>query len=86
VVWFPVLHGKSKKILLITGSVLNAKGVASLEKAEDLCRKKKPKLAVPYLLKAIQDDNNLDAFIQAAFLLHVEGALEALEAAELRGS
>jgi len=55
--------------------------VASLEKAEDLCRKKKPKLAVPYLLKAIQDDNNLDAF-----LLHVEGALEALEAAELRGS
>ena len=80
-VWFPVLHGKSKKILLITRSVLNAKGVASLEKAEDLCRKKKPKLAVPYLLKAIQDDNNLDAF-----LLHVEGALEALEAAELRGS
>ena len=85
-VWFPVLHGKSKKILLATGSVLNEKDVVSLEKAEDLCRKKKPKLAVPYLLKAIQDDNNLDAFIQAAFLLHIEGALEALEAAELRGS
>ena len=68
------------------GSVLNAEGVLSLEKAEDLCRKKKPKLAVPYLLKAIQDDNNLDAFIQAAVLLDIEGALEALEAAELRGS
>ena len=83
-----MFHGKSKKISfkLATGSVLNAKGVVSLEKAEDLCRKKKPKLAVPYLLKAIQDDNNLDAFIQAAFLLHIEGALEALEAAELRGS
>ena len=60
--------------------------VISLEKAEDLCRKRKPKQAVPYLLKAIQDDNNLDAFIQAAFLLHIEGALEALEAAELRGA
>ena len=68
------------------GSVLNAEGVLSLEKAEDLCRKKKPKLAVPYLLKAIQDDNNLDAFIQVALLLDIEGALEALEAAELRGA
>ena len=58
----------------------------SLEKAEDLCRKKKPQLAVPYILKAIQDDNNLDAFIQAAFLLHIEGTLEALETAELRGT
>jgi hypothetical protein len=43
----------------------------------------KPKLAVPYLLKEIHD-NNLDAIIQVAFLLHTEGALEALEAAELR--
>lgn len=85
-VWFPVRHGKSKKISLTSGNLLDAKRVVSLEKAEDLCRKKKPKLAVPYLMKAIQDDNNLDAFIQAAFLLDIEGALEALEAAELRGA
>ena len=81
-----MLHEKSKKISLATGNLLITKGVVSLEKAEDLCRKKKFKLAVPYLLKAIQDDNNLDAFIQVALLLDIEGALEALEAAELRGA
>jgi hypothetical protein len=81
-----VLHGKSKNISLAGENPLDENELISLEKAEDLCRKKKPKLAVPYLLKAIQDDNNLDAFIQVAFLLDIEGAVEALEAAELRGA
>jgi hypothetical protein len=81
-----VHHEKSKKGLLTNLIPPDAKGMSSLEKAEDLCRKKKPKLAVPYILKAIQDENNLDAFIQAAFLLDIEGALEALETAELRGT
>ena len=57
----------------------------SLEKAEDLCRKRKPEKAVPYLLKAIKDHNNLDALIQVAFLLNLPDAVEALESAELRG-
>ncbi|KAJ7105501.1 hypothetical protein C8R43DRAFT_1046632 [Mycena crocata] len=41
---------------------------ASQKKAEDLCRKGRPNDAVPFLLEAIKDKNNLDAFIQMAFL------------------
>lgn len=40
----------------------------SLEIAEELCRKEKPNQAVPYLMKAMEDSNNLDAFVQCAFL------------------
>jgi len=38
-------------------------------------------------MKAIElDKNNLDAYIEMAFLLDMEGAVETLEAAELRGN
>ena len=57
----------------------------SLDKAEDLCRKKKPKLAIPYLLKAIEDQNNLDAIIQIAFLMDRPNCIEALEGGKIKG-
>ena len=59
----------------------------SLEKGEELCRKRKPNEAAPYLMKAIElDKNNLDAYIEIAFILDMEGAVETLETAELRGN
>jgi len=59
---------------------------SSLDKAEDLCRKKKPKQALPYLYAAITENpENLDAAIQFAFLNDRKGALEILEASEVQG-
>ncbi|KAG5635062.1 hypothetical protein H0H81_012558 [Sphagnurus paluster] len=58
----------------------------SLEKAEDLCRKRKPEKALPYLIKAIEENpENLDAAIQFAFLNEINGALQILEGAEKMG-
>lgn len=59
--------------------------LCSLEIAEDLCRRRKPEKAVPYLEKALEDGNNLDACIQCAFLMDLPSALECLEFAELKG-
>ncbi|KAF8153851.1 hypothetical protein B0H34DRAFT_719357 [Crassisporium funariophilum] len=72
-------------IMGIGGGVVSKESQKNLEKAEQLCRKKKPKLAVPYVLKAIEDDHNLDAIIQFAFLFDRPSAVEILEAAELKG-
>src|SRR5882757_6141594 len=57
----------------------------SLDRAEDLCRRRKPRKALPFLLKAMEDGNNLDAFVQAAFLFPLPEALKALENAEAKG-
>lgn len=57
----------------------------SLDRAEDLCRRKKPAKALPFLLKAMEDGNNLDAFVQAAYLFPLPEALKALENAEAKG-
>lgn len=44
-----------------------------------------PAKALPFLLKAMEDGNNLDAFVQAAFLFPLPEALKALENAEAKG-
>ncbi|KDR78106.1 hypothetical protein GALMADRAFT_245117 [Galerina marginata CBS 339.88] len=68
------------------GGIVSEESRKNLEIAEGLCRRRKPNLAAPYLLKALkQDPNNLDAIIQMAFLLGIEGALETLQMAELQG-
>jgi len=61
-----------------------------LEKAEDLCKKRKIKRAIPYLVDAIlESPDNLDAAIQCAYLADQEqdreGAIEILELAESTG-
>jgi hypothetical protein len=61
-----------------------------LEKAEDLCKKRKIKRAIPYLVDAIlESPDNLDAAIQCAYLADQEqdreGAIEILELAERTG-
>ena len=40
----------------------------SLNKAEDLCRRRRPVEAIPLLEKAMEDPRNLDAWVQLAFL------------------
>ena len=59
----------------------------SLEKAEDLCRKKRPHEALPYLRKALDlDPENLDAMIQLAFLApNLASSVKTLENAERTG-
>ncbi len=58
----------------------------SLRIGEDLCRKRKPNEAAPYLLKALEDPNNIDAIIQMAFLMStINEGLELLEEGVARG-
>ncbi|CAA7262664.1 unnamed protein product [Cyclocybe aegerita] len=77
-------HGMEARLGL-GGGLVSEQSRKNLEKAEDLCRRRKPEQAAPYLLKAIKDHNNLDAIIQIAFLLPRPDAIEALEHAEERG-
>ena len=57
-----------------------------LDKADDLCRKKKHKQAPPYIYAAIaKNPENLDAAVQFALLNDRKDALEILEASELKG-
>ena len=59
----------------------------SLRIAEDLCRKRKPKQALPYLFKAMEDPNNLDAIIQMAFLMPtINEGVQLLEEGAARGA
>ncbi len=60
--------------------------VHSLEIAEDLCRKRKPNEAAPYIEKAMEDPRNLDAWISAAFVApNLDISTGWLEEAEKQG-
>ncbi|KAJ3555145.1 hypothetical protein NM688_g2741 [Phlebia brevispora] len=57
-----------------------------LEIAEDLCRRRRPYEALPYLDKAMRDPRNLDAWVQAAFLAPtLDDSTQLLECAEKQG-
>ncbi|KAK0479903.1 hypothetical protein EDD18DRAFT_1111601 [Armillaria luteobubalina] len=51
------------------GGVVSAASQRNYEIGAELCRKRKPNEAAPYLLKAIEDHNNLDAFVEMSFLM-----------------
>ncbi|TDL16489.1 hypothetical protein BD410DRAFT_622369 [Rickenella mellea] len=74
-----------ESIMGIGGGKISQASQAALDKAEELCRKRKPEQALPYLTKAMEDSNNLDAFIQAAFLLPLPDAVRFLEKVERKG-
>ncbi|KAJ7092307.1 hypothetical protein B0H15DRAFT_169521 [Mycena belliarum] len=68
------------------GGMVSAASQQNLQKAEDLCRKGRPRDAVPFLMLALEDENNLDADIQMAFLSPNKPAVvEVLENAEVKG-
>ncbi|KAG2030373.1 hypothetical protein BDR03DRAFT_929088 [Suillus americanus] len=77
-------HGMESK-LGVGGGTVSIEAQNNLDRAEDLCRRRKPAKALPFLLKAMEDGNNLDAFVQAAFLFPLPEALKALENAEAKG-
>ncbi|KAG2006119.1 hypothetical protein CC2G_002464 [Coprinopsis cinerea AmutBmut pab1-1] len=79
-------HGFEGALGIGGGGIVSAESEASLNKARDLARKGKPKEALPHLLKALDDRNNLDAMVEMAFLCPtVEQTIKMLERAELRG-
>ncbi len=64
-----------------------APSTCSLQKAEDLCRRRKPEQALPYLFKAMEDPNNLDAIVQMAFLMPtIDMGVGLLEEGEVKGT
>ncbi|CAL1702320.1 unnamed protein product [Somion occarium] len=71
----------------VGGGTVSEVSRKNLEIAEDLCRKRKPIEALPYLDKALKaDDANLDAYIQLAFLAPtLDDSIEVLESAEHKG-
>ncbi|KAK0451220.1 uncharacterized protein EV420DRAFT_1561559, partial [Desarmillaria tabescens] len=71
---------------LAGGGVVSAESQRNYEIGAELCRKRKPKEAAPYLLRAIQDHNNLDAFIELSFLMpDSESRLDVLATAAKEG-
>ncbi|EPT02866.1 hypothetical protein FOMPIDRAFT_1029164 [Fomitopsis schrenkii] len=70
----------------IGGGMVSKESQRNLTIAEDLCRKRKPLDAIPYLLKAMEDPNNLDADIQYCFLQpNLDMSIQVLEDAERKG-
>ncbi|KAI0751404.1 hypothetical protein C8Q80DRAFT_1268646 [Daedaleopsis nitida] len=70
----------------IGGGAVSAESAGNLKIGEDLARRRKPEQAVPYLLKAMEDPNNLDAVVQMAFLMPtMEAGLRLLEDGAARG-
>ncbi|KAI0773887.1 hypothetical protein C8Q74DRAFT_1199891 [Fomes fomentarius] len=71
----------------IGGGTVSQESVNNLKIAEDLCRRRKPEQALPYLYKALdQDPDNLDAVVQMAFLMPtMKAGLNLLEDAAARG-
>ena len=58
----------------------------SLEIAEKLLAKRKPNDALPYLVKAMEDGTNLDAYVAMAFICPtLNDSVECLEAGIRKG-
>ncbi|KAI0663084.1 hypothetical protein C8Q70DRAFT_1042671 [Cubamyces menziesii] len=68
------------------GGMVSKESARNLDIAEDLCNRRKPEQALPYLFKAMEDPNNLDAYVQMAFLMPTIGeGIKLLEKAEADG-
>jgi len=77
----------AESILGIGGGTVSPESRKNLETAEDFCRKKKPRKALPFLLQEVdKDPNNLDAVVQlASLMLTMPDVVSTLEDGELRG-
>ncbi|KAI0650056.1 hypothetical protein C8Q79DRAFT_1006363 [Trametes meyenii] len=70
----------------IGGGAVSEESARNLEIGEDLCRRRKPQQALPYLYKAMEDPNNSDAAIQLAFLMPtLDEGVRLLEVTEAQG-
>ncbi|PSR73677.1 hypothetical protein PHLCEN_2v10596 [Hermanssonia centrifuga] len=76
----------TEAIFGIGGGNISAESQRNLKIAEDLCRKRKPDEAAPYIEKAMEDPRNLDAWISAAFVApNLDISTGWLEEAEKQG-
>ncbi|KAF7297031.1 MYND-type domain-containing protein [Mycena indigotica] len=73
----------AESILGFGGGIVSEASQKATEKAADLCRRRRPNEAVPYLMEAIKDPNNLDAYIELAFIS--PDPVDVLEVAALKG-
>ncbi|KAJ6545081.1 hypothetical protein DFH09DRAFT_659271 [Mycena vulgaris] len=69
----------------IGGGTVSKESEANLKRGQELLEKKKPDEALPFLLKAMEDPNNLDACSSIAMMLPQEAAIEFLKQGELKG-
>lgn len=69
----------------VGGGMVSEESQRNLDIGADLARKRRPREALPYIMEAIKDQNNLDAMIELAFLRHRPHAIQTLELAESRG-
>ncbi|KAH9938435.1 uncharacterized protein B0H18DRAFT_967157 [Fomitopsis serialis] len=75
-----------ERIMGLGGGLVSQESQRNLKIAEDLCQKRKPKQALPYLVKAMEDPNNLDADVQFSFLQpNLNMSIKVLEDAERKG-
>ncbi|PIL36807.1 hypothetical protein GSI_00497 [Ganoderma sinense ZZ0214-1] len=73
-------------VMGVGGGSVSQEAAKNLQKAEDLCRRRKPEQALPYLFKAMEDPNNLDAIVQMAFLMPtMDMGVRLLEEGEAKG-
>ena len=84
VAWSP-RNLRESKWRLFFSHVVSLHSLRSLDIGADLARKRRPREALPYIMEAIKDQNNLDAMIELAFLRHRPHAIQTLELAESRG-
>ncbi|TBU48461.1 hypothetical protein BD309DRAFT_292618 [Dichomitus squalens] len=70
----------------VGGGMISEEAARNLKKGEDLCRRRKPEQALPYLFKAMEDPNNLDAIVQLAFLMPtMDIGIRLIEEGEAKG-
>ncbi|KAJ6613951.1 hypothetical protein B0H10DRAFT_1951098 [Mycena sp. CBHHK59/15] len=69
----------------IGGGTVSKESEANLKRGQDLLNKKKPDEALPFLLKAMEDPNNLDACNSVSMMLPPNMVIEFLKNTELKG-
>ncbi|KAJ6510892.1 hypothetical protein C8R45DRAFT_1089026 [Mycena sanguinolenta] len=69
----------------IGGGTVSKESEANLKRRQELLNMKKPDEALPFLHKALEDPNNLDACSAIALMLPQDMAIEYLKNAELKG-
>ncbi|KAJ7666776.1 hypothetical protein DFH06DRAFT_251173 [Mycena polygramma] len=69
----------------IGGGTVSKESGNNLKRGHELLNKKKPNEALPFLLKAMEDPNNLDACSTVGLLLPQDTAIEFLKKAEVKG-
>ncbi|KAF8184093.1 hypothetical protein K438DRAFT_1724176 [Mycena galopus ATCC 62051] len=69
----------------IGGGTVSGESEANLKRGQELLNMKKPQEALPFLLKALEDPNNLDACSSISMMLPQDTAIAYLQKAELAG-